>query len=209
VAAAGAWVVSALLALTSDTFATGAALELVTVADDCVAVATALTAPAEVVGDDGVVVALTVAECFEFDSVLGLDVVCSVSGAGFGAGVLRRLGSEASPAAGSLDFGCVSTSLAPFGNASESVVPACASPLLLTVTPAATWADEDVAPDDFVALVGVEPLLLDVDPPAVDGEPAADPLDDSPDDVLLGVEFAELVEDDSEEVPVVSAAANP
>jgi hypothetical protein len=37
----------------------------------------------------------------------------------------------------------------------------------------------------------------------------ADPLDDSAEDVSLDVELAEDVEDDSEDVPVESAAAKP
>ena len=75
----------------------------------------------------------------------------------------------------------------------------CAPPLLLTVTPGAIWADEDVV------------LLVDVDPVAVPVvDVAADPVDDSPDVVvLLDVEPAELVVDDSADVPVVSAAATP
>ena len=40
-------------------------------------------------------------------------------------------------------------------------------------------------------------------------EVAADPVDDSPDDVSLDVESAEFVEEDSEDEPVVSALANP
>ena len=54
--------------------------------------------------------------------------------------------------------------------------------------------DVEPAPD-----VGVDEAAV----PVV--EVAADPVDESPDDV----ELAELVEDDSEDVPVVSAAANP
>jgi hypothetical protein len=93
-------------------------------------------------------------------------------------------------------------------DASDSVVLVCAPPLLLMVTPDAIWAVEDV-----VLLVEVVPPLVDVEPapvvavdevvPVVDV--AADPVDDSLDDVLLD----ELVADDSEDVPVVSAAANP
>ena len=84
-------------------------------------------------------------------------------------------------------------------DASESVVLVCAPPLLLTVTPDPTWVDDDVA-----LLVEVDPLLVEVDSLSVVevGVVAADPADDSDD-----VELAELVEDDSEEVPVVSAAA--
>jgi hypothetical protein len=142
------------------------------------------------------------------------------------------VGSGVSPeAAGSLDFGWVSTPLVSssdsvlvdFGavDASDSVVLVCVPPLLLTVTPGATWVLEDVVPDVFVVPVAVVPVPVDVDP-LVDVEPppvvvaldevevpvvdvAADPVDDSP----VDVELAELVEDDSEDVPVVSAAANP
>ena len=132
-------------------------------------------------------------------------------------------------AAGSLDFGWASTPLAPFGDsaltdlgavdASDSVAVVCAPPLLLIVTPGATWVLDDVAPDVFEVSVTVVPLPVEVDPlvdaesppvVAVDEAPvpvvdvAADPVDDSPVVVL-----AELVDDDSEDVPVVSAAATP
>jgi hypothetical protein len=51
-------------------------------------------------------------------------------------------------------------------------------------------------------------LLVDVEgAPVV--EVAAEPLADSPADVSLDVELAELVDGDSEDVPVVSAAAKP
>jgi hypothetical protein len=84
----------------------------------------------------------------------------------------------------------------------DSVVPDCAPPLLLMVTPDETWVVDDVVP-----LVDVEPVVV-VDEGAVPVVPevvvVAVP-DDSP-DVVLDVE---LVEDDSEEVPVVSAAATP
>ena len=66
-------------------------------------------------------------------------------------------------------------------------------------------------------------LAVDDDPPLVESAPvvavdevavpvvdvAADPVDDSPDDVSLDVELAELVDGDSEDVPVVTAAAKP
>jgi hypothetical protein len=86
VAAATVWVVSALLAaLTVNACAVGTALDSVTVADGCATVTTTSTTPTEV----GVVVALTVAECVEIDSVLaGVDVVRSVSGAGVTGGAL-------------------------------------------------------------------------------------------------------------------------
>jgi hypothetical protein len=88
-------------------------------------------------------------------------------------------------------------------DAPDSVVLVCAPPLLLTVTPDPTWEDEVVA-----LPVEVEPPLVDVDSaPAVDV--AADPVDDSSDEVLLDVVLDELVEDDSDDVPVVSAEANP
>lgn len=103
-------------------------------------------------------------------------------------------------------------------DASDSVVLVCAPPLLLTVTPGATRVLEDVVPDVFAVAVAVVPVpvgvdpLVDVEPPpvviAVDGE--AVPVDESPDDGLLDVEPTELdEEDDSEDVPVVSAAATP
>ncbi|HEY6646407.1 MAG TPA: hypothetical protein VI217_04855 [Mycobacterium sp.] len=121
------------------------------------------------------------------------------------------MGSTVSPeAAGSLGFGWVSTPLVDVGavDVADSVVLVCAPPLLLMVTPDPTSVDEDV-----VLLVEVDPPLVDVDSPpvvAVDVVPvvdvAAGPVADSPDDV---VPDAELVEDDSEDVPVVSAAANP
>jgi hypothetical protein len=90
VAAATDWVVSALLlVLTVNACAVGTAVDLVTVADGCATVATIFAAPVAVVGDDGAVAALTVAEWVEFDPVLaGVDVVGSDSGAGVGGGVL-------------------------------------------------------------------------------------------------------------------------
>jgi hypothetical protein len=85
-AAASVWVVSALRAvLTVNACAVGTSLDSVTVADGCATVASASTTPTGV----GVVVALTVATCVEFDSGLAeVDVVCSVSGAGVAGGVL-------------------------------------------------------------------------------------------------------------------------
>ena len=90
----------------------------------------------------------------------------------------------------------------------------CAPPLLLTVTPEPTSVLDDVAPEVFVLPVAVVSVPVDVDP-LVGVEPlpvavevevpvvavAVDPVDDS-------LEDAELV-DDSEDVPVVSAAATP
>jgi hypothetical protein len=102
----------------------------------------------------------------------------------------------------------------------DSVVPDCAPPLLLMVTPDETWVVDDVVPDVVgVPVVVVVPVLVDVEPPLVGVEPVvvvdegvdpvvevvAAPVVDSP-DVVLDVE---LVEDDSDEVPVVSAAATP
>ena len=53
-------------------------------------------------------------------------------------------------------------------------------------------------------------LVVDVESaPVVAVDVAADPVGDSPDDVSLDELLAELVDDDSEDVPVVSAAANP
>jgi hypothetical protein len=82
-AAANVWVVTALREV--NTCAVGAALDSVTVADGSASVASASTTPTAV----GVVAALTVAECVEFDSGLaGVDGNCSVSGAGVAGGVL-------------------------------------------------------------------------------------------------------------------------
>jgi hypothetical protein len=133
------------------------------------------------------------------------------------------VGSAVSPeAVGSVDFGWVSTTLVSSSDSAlvdvgavdvaDSVVLVCAPPLLLMVTPDSTWVLEDVVPDVFVVPVDVEPSPVDVvagveSVPVVDV--AADPVDDSPVDVVLDVELAELVEDDSEVVPVVSAAAIP
>ena len=105
-------------------------------------------------------------------------------------------------------------------DASDLVAVVCAPPLLLIVTPGATWVLDDVAPDVFEVSVAVVPLPVEVDPlvdvesppvvVAVDEAPvpvvdvAADPADDSP-----VVELAELADDDSEDVPVVSAVATP
>jgi hypothetical protein len=90
-------------------------------------------------------------------------------------------------------------------DASDSVVLVCAPPLLLTVTSGATCADDDVVPDVAVGPVAVESAPVDEEAvPVVDV--AADPVGDSPDDVSLD---DELAVDDSDDVPVVSAAANP
>ena len=111
-------------------------------------------------------------------------------------------------------------------DASDSVALVCAPPLLLIVTPGATWAVEDVAPDGFVVSVADVPPPADVDPVLVDVEStpgvavdeaavpavdvAAEPVADSPDDALLEVGPAELDEaGDSEDAPAVSAAATP
>jgi hypothetical protein len=133
------------------------------------------------------------------------------------------VGSAVSPeAAGSVEFWWLSTPLVPSSDSAlvdvravdvaDAVVLVCAPPLLLIVTPDSTWVLEDVVPDVFVVPVDVEPppvaVVVDVESvPVVDV--AADPVDDSPVDVVLDVELAELVEDDSEDVPVVSAAATP
>jgi hypothetical protein len=58
----------------------------------------------------------------------------------------------------------------------------------------------DVESAPAVAVDEVAAPVVDVD---------ADSVDDSPDDVSPDVEFAELVDGDSEDVPVVSAAAKP
>jgi hypothetical protein len=155
--------------------------------------------------------ALTVAECFEFDSLLvGVDVGAGIEVAGAVLGWVGSLvfGSVSTPPA-EPDAGAVGTP--------DSVVPLCAPPLLLTVTPDPTSVLDDVVPDEFVVPVADVSVPVDVDP-LVDFEPllvvvevevpavvAADPVVDSP----VDVELAELVEDDSEDVPVVSASASP
>ncbi len=216
VAAAAAGVVGALLVVfTVNAFAADAAFGSVTFADGWMA-ATEVPCDDDAVVND-VLAELTVAECFEFDSlVVGIDVGSGVEVAG---GVLGCVGSAVSPeAAGSLDFGSVSTPPAEpdagAAGAPDSVVLLCAPPLLLTVTPDPTSVLDDVVPDDFVVPVADVSVPVDVDPP-VDVEPplvvvevevpavlAVDPVVDSPAD-------AELVEDDSEDAPVVSAAASP
>jgi hypothetical protein len=84
-AAATVWVVSALLAvLAVNACVVGTVLDSAASASTTPLVAGVVDA---VVDDDGVV-ALTVAECVEFDSgSAGVDEVCSVSGAGVAGGV--------------------------------------------------------------------------------------------------------------------------
>jgi hypothetical protein len=179
------------------------------------ATAAAATAPAEV----GVVAALTATGCVAFDSFLaGADVGCSGAGADVAGGVLGAVGSGITTGTvGSLDGGG-STPLV-LVDELGSVVLVCAPPLLLTVTPGATSALEDVAPDGFgspvavvAVAVAVEPLG-DVEPAPVAVDEVEDPAVVVPagslDVVLLDVELAELVDDESEDVPVVSAAATP
>jgi hypothetical protein len=228
-------VLSALLAvLTVNACAAGNALDAVAAADDW---ATASATPTEcvdddadetVTGDDDVVATLTVAECVEFDPVLAVvDVVCSASGAEVAGGAHGWVVSVTSPEPVGVGSGCGTTTLVPVGDgtladaggfdACDSVVLACAPPLLLTVTPDATWSVDDVAPDVFVVSVALVPLPVDVDPPLVDVEPVpvavvdevADPVVDVAADPVLEVAPAELVEDASEDVPDVSAAAKP
>jgi hypothetical protein len=231
IAAAAAWVVNALLAVvTLNACAVGAALDSAVVADACATGATTSRTPTEV----GVVATLTVADCVDLDSLLaGVDVGCCVSGAAVAGGVLGSVGAGVTPeSVGSLDCDCVSTPLvlvggwtlavSGAGDTTGSVPLVTAPPLLLTVTPDATWVVDDVAPDVVaVPAFAVASVAVDVDPVLVDVEAtpvavvdevvvpvvdvAVDPADDSPDDVVL----VELVEDDSEDVPVVSAAANP
>lgn len=200
------------MVLTFNACAVGAALDSVSVADGCTTVAAAATS-----AEAGVVAALTVAGCVEFDSDLaGVDVDCS--GSGVAGGVLGAAGSGTSTGTvGSLDSGGGSTPLV-LVDELGSVVLVCAPPLLLTVTPGATSALDDVAPDGVVSPVAVVAGAVDIDPPA-DAEPApvvveVDVVEDpgvvvpagSPDVVLLD---AELVDDESEDVPVVSAADTP
>jgi hypothetical protein len=144
---------------------------------------------------------LTDTECFEVDSVL--------------AGV--AVGSDVS-AGGSLGIGWVSPGLVVSDAGAvavpDSVVLVCAPPLLLTVTPVPTSVLDDVVPEVLVVPVAVVWVPVDVDP-LVDVEPSADvvaveiPVDGvAADPVVDSLVDAELV-DESEEVPVVSAAATP
>jgi hypothetical protein len=99
----------------------------------------------------------------------------------------------------------------------------CAPPLLLMVTPGETWVLDDVAPDVVVVSVGGAPVADDIDPsfdvePTLfvalgevdpDADAAAGPVADASDVALPAVESAELDEDDSDDVPLVSAAPTP
>ena len=203
---------------TANACAAGTALDSVADADGCATVAAAATTPTEA----GAVAALTVTGCVEFDSFLaGVDAVCSGSGADVAGGVLGAVGSGTTTGTvDSLDGAGVSTPLV-LVDELGSVVLVCAPPLLLTVTPGATSALDDVAPDVCVVPVAVVPVAVDVDPPAgVEPAPVVGVVDEaedpgvvvpagSPDVVLLDVELAELVDDESEDVPVVSAADTP
>jgi hypothetical protein len=219
-AAAVVWVVSALLiVLVDNVCAAGTEIDSVTVADGSGALATVSVTSVEF----GVVEALTVtAEGVEFDSGLVVfEVVCSDVGA---VGSVVSTGTD-----GWLDVGGTSTTLVSSGDSglagvggadsSASVVLVCAPPLLPMVTPVATSVLDDVLPDVCEVPVAVVPLVasppvalppVDVDPPLADVEavPVADS-DVSSDPVALGVELAELVEDESEDVSVVSALATP
>jgi hypothetical protein len=141
---------------------------------------------------DDAVAALTVVECFEFDSVF--------AGVVFG-GVLGGAGSTVSPEAGSLGFGSVSTPLM------------CAPPLLLTVTPEPTSVLDDVVPDVFGVPVGVVAVSVDVGPLVVVEAPAVvvpvDGVAMDPVDSLVELEVLVELVDESEDVPIVSAAATP
>jgi hypothetical protein len=196
-AAATARVVSAALAvLIESVCATGATFDWATFADGCAAVVTTFAAPTDVVGVGAVAVA-TVVVCDDFDSVFaGVEVGCS----------------GASPeAAGSFDFGSVWTPVASFV---DSAVPVCAPPLLLTVTPEPTSVLEDVAPEVVVLPVAAVSAPVGVDDEEVDSEPppVAIVVEDSGAEVSLDVDVdvdPAVVADDSEDVPVVSAAETP
>jgi hypothetical protein len=111
-----------------------------------------------------------------------------------------------------------------FVDPSDVVVPLRTSPLLLMVTPGATCVLEAVSPDAFVVSLAVLAVVVDGDPVVeVDSpcalveaaelespvpEPCAAPVDASPDAPLLDDELDEL-DDESDDVPVVSAADIP
>jgi hypothetical protein len=95
----------------------------------------------------------------------------------------------------------------------DSVVLVCAPPLLLTVTPDPTSVLDDVVPEVLVGAVAVVPVSVDVDP-LVDVEPVVDVevpavVVAEPVDSPVDVEVAGLVDADSDDVLVASAAANP
>jgi hypothetical protein len=188
-------VVSALpVAAAASVVADGAALECVTAVEDCVTVVVDET----LVSGDSVVAVPTVAECVD-PLFVGVDV-SSGSGAEISGGALGSVGAAVSPEpAGLLDCGGASTTLEAV-DAVGSLVPVCAPPLLLTVTPEATWSVEDVTPEDVVEPPVVVPLADDVGPASVVASlaevevPAVDAaeVDDS----------AELADDSVDEAPV-------
>jgi hypothetical protein len=158
------------------------------------------------------------------------DVACSglnagVAGvAGVAGGALGAEGSSTSTGTvGWLDSGSASTPLVSSRGSvsagrdvtgSDSGPLVWAPPLLLTVTPVATSVLEDVVPEVCELLLAVIPLSVAVDPAPVDvieDGPASlvDAADDSEGDASDDVESPELVEDDSEDDPVVSALATP
>jgi hypothetical protein len=213
---------SALLAVLADNaWAVGAVVDSVTVADGC---ATSCTSTVDVVVDeavtDGVVTALAVTECFESDPLLSavdVDSVCGADVAGGVAGVAGVAG-----AAGFAGVAGVSVSAGMGGIAGVAGVAGVAvlwaPPLLLMMTPGATSVVDDVVLDVFVVSVAAVVVAVDVDALAdvVDEEAevpgvvvAADPAEGSPVDVVLEVGSAALDDDDSEDVPVVSAALTP
>ena len=185
-------VVSVLLAVMAvKAFALGAAVDSVVAADEVLFVIDATL----VVGEAGSVAALTVVDCVDFD--FGLADV-TVDG-----GVLGSVGSAVSPeSASSLGFGCVSTALGGV-EVSDSAVPVCAPPLLLTVTPEDTSSVADVAPEVFVVAV-----VVDAAPGDVESAPVAASCDDVDPPAVDSADAAELA-DDSEDDPDVSAEATP
>ena len=144
------------------------ATDSATVATGCVAVETTSTTSAGAVDDD---VVFTTADWVEFDLLpTGVVVVCSASSAGVAGGVSCRTGSVGATGvtgpAGNTSapsaISCVSDALGDGSvEACDSAVLVCAPPLLLTVTPGATWVLDDVLPELRGGLVGV---MADGDP---------------------------------------------
>jgi hypothetical protein len=89
----------------------------------------------------------------------------------------------------------------------------CAPPLLLTVTPEPTSVLDDVVPDVFGVPVGVVAVSVDVGPLVVVEAPAVvvpvDGVAMDPVDSLVELEVLVELVDESEDVPIVSAAATP
>lgn len=121
------------------------------------------------------------------------------------------MGSAVSPSGvGGLNVGSVTAAVVGSGAVvvPDSVVLVCAPPLLLTVTPEPTSVLDDVVPEILDVTPVVEPEPVGVDS-AVEVEPVVADVVAVSVGSLVEVEFDVVVDDDSEDVPVVSASATP